>query len=102
MIRRPRRSTLFPYTTLFRSATILGVISLDHHLSACSSGYVTECYRRHQAILRAACTASGCVGALAASELSRWESALPECMEIGRARLNSSHSHISHDVFCFE
>src|SRR2546425_8662166 len=29
MIRRPPRSTLFPYTTLFRSA-IAGIVQLDH------------------------------------------------------------------------
>src|SRR3712207_6910297 len=29
MIRRPPRSTLFPYTTLFRSAANLGAITLD-------------------------------------------------------------------------
>src|SRR3712207_9217488 len=30
MIRRPPRSTLFPYTTLFRSAQVLTVRSLDY------------------------------------------------------------------------
>ena len=29
MIRRPPRSTLFPYTTLFRSAALAGVFSLE-------------------------------------------------------------------------
>src|SRR5258708_36972678 len=31
MIRRPPRSTLFPYTTLFRSITGDGSIAPDHH-----------------------------------------------------------------------
>src|SRR2546430_11033988 len=31
MIRRPPRSTLFPYTTLFRSTTDLIVITTDKH-----------------------------------------------------------------------
>src|SRR3712207_8371291 len=31
MIRRPPRSTLFPYTTLFRSGTGLGRQGGDHH-----------------------------------------------------------------------
>src|SRR2546427_9652739 len=30
MIRRPPRSTLFPYTTLFRSADVLGPLSRAH------------------------------------------------------------------------
>src|SRR5258705_3995618 len=41
MIRRPPRSTLFPYTTLFRSAQqffgiIDGISGVDHHRSAFS------------------------------------------------------------------
>src|SRR5256885_12716869 len=32
MIRRPPRSTLFPYTTLFRSAMALAVVALQTHL----------------------------------------------------------------------
>src|SRR5438105_5675524 len=30
MIRRPPRSTLFPYTTLFRSQKVLGFLAADH------------------------------------------------------------------------
>src|SRR3712207_8788404 len=37
MIRRPPRSTLFPYTTLFRSTAIAAVMEL-----------VNECYRRRE------------------------------------------------------
>src|SRR5258705_6124134 len=32
MIRRPPRSTLFPYTTLFRSVLVLASVSLSIHL----------------------------------------------------------------------
>src|SRR2546428_8032467 len=35
MIRRPPRSTLFPYTTLFRSAVRLGVAMMDSGLRDC-------------------------------------------------------------------
>src|SRR2546430_13025529 len=49
MIRRPPRSTLFPYTTLFRSSRAAGendqVISWDRTLPACStraSGYLNR------------------------------------------------------------
>src|SRR3712207_7607582 len=39
MIRRPPRSTLFPYTTLFRSARILSIESfLDRKTKALSGG----------------------------------------------------------------
>src|SRR5688572_32231473 len=31
MIRRPPRSTLFPYTTLFRSLDVVGAVDQPHH-----------------------------------------------------------------------
>src|SRR2546429_2294851 len=34
MIRRPPRSTLFPYTTLFRSAELVVLLALPHFLGA--------------------------------------------------------------------
>src|SRR3712207_6900832 len=34
MIRRPPRSTLFPYTTLFRSGTVLDDLTRVHHRNA--------------------------------------------------------------------
>src|SRR2546430_13704190 len=33
MIRRPPRSTLFPYTTLFRSSRLMGEIAPENHTS---------------------------------------------------------------------
>src|SRR2546430_16690524 len=47
MIRRPPRSTLFPYTTLFRSAGCL-------HVPACRRGNVGRQGRRVAAVLTAA------------------------------------------------
>src|SRR3712207_8290101 len=41
MIRRPPRSTLFPYTTLFRSIRVPNNISSEKELVTCSSG--TSC-----------------------------------------------------------
>src|SRR6202171_686066 len=41
MIRRPPRSTLFPYTTLFRSPPALGR-SIAYHASGCSSNEQTQ------------------------------------------------------------
>src|SRR5437879_11517548 len=42
MIRRPPRSTLFPYTTLFRSQEIVGLlaIAIDERTSAITAGVV--------------------------------------------------------------
>src|SRR2546430_12250566 len=90
MIRRPPRSTLFPYTTLFRSLghggiaeTGVGGIEIGRplqHLGEVMAGAARI------AILQA----------------------LPGCLvqlpQIDRksTRLNSSHSQISHAVFCLE
>src|SRR5438876_12353590 len=44
MIRRPPRSTLFPYTTLFRSLAghVAGERALDHLLLAQAAGHLVE------------------------------------------------------------
>src|SRR2546430_7343828 len=78
MIRRPPRSTLFPYTTLFRSAyvalTQVGSLATSEKLMAGST------------------------------DAARFESRLRTRFEEDRksTRLNSSHSQISYAVFCLK
>src|SRR5438132_8382757 len=73
MIRRPPRSTLFPYTTLFRSlADALPVLPPD-----AEDGRVT----------------GGAAGAVDARDLAR---------DRKSTRLNSSHTVISYAVFCLK
>src|SRR2546427_4791971 len=81
MIRRPPRSTLFPYTTLFRSA----VHHLEHH-----SELVTRLHE-HARYFRERLLALGF-------------KPLPGETPIDRksTRLNSSHSQISYAVFCLK
>src|SRR5256884_2094249 len=76
MIRRPPRSTLFPYTTLFRSKhqLRLGVVNIAlvpvdvvQHMSA-----------RHEQVQR------------------------PIVVDRKSTRLNSSHGYISYAVFCLK
>src|SRR2546422_6021554 len=78
MIRRPPRSTLFPYTTLFRST--VGVNQRRLH-------------------------PSGCAWRKAVSErfISRATSCI-QCSSRDRksTRLNSSHGYISYAVFCLK
>src|SRR2546426_2227412 len=82
MIRRPPRSTLFPYTTLFRSRR---VVILD---DVCSKGGSTA-----QAIEKAKAAGMLVLGALCLVD-----------REIDRksTRLNSSHLVISYAVFCLK
>src|SRR2546430_12729021 len=75
MIRRPPRSTLFPYTTLFRSlqrhkaANVVGQV-LQANLGACPH----DADRAHD----------------------------PAARDRKSTRLNSSHSQISYAVFCLK
>src|SRR2546430_12187652 len=80
MIRRPPRSTLFPYTTLFRSSMNCLVLGLAV-LGLASLGATAEA--------RAQGTRFGLGGGLAAPDRKS-------------TRLNSSHSQISYAVFCLK
>src|SRR5258705_9015590 len=54
MIRRPPRSTLFPYTTLFRSARVALITSIARSMVSCISraSYATvKCRRSHVSAL---------------------------------------------------
>src|SRR3712207_8603266 len=90
MIRRPPRSTLFPYTTLFRS--------LRRH--ACRAdprgrpGAPAERLRAEQGRRRRARHRAGAVPA-AAHHLGRGG-------DRKSTRLNSSHANISYAVFCLK
>src|SRR3712207_8673681 len=89
MIRRPPRSTLFPYTTLFRSN------SLDWNRLPWSSAYYKQTGRmmpedgweqlkKHDAVF---------LGAIGSPDV-------PEDRK--STRLNSSHANISYAVFCLK
>src|SRR5256885_11902531 len=90
MIRRPPRSTLFPYTTLFRSigAEINGVAvaAEDHVSTVCMRGSAAG----HEINAVIGGNARPCVG----------ESVAPEDRK--STRLNSSHLVISYAVFCLK
>src|SRR3712207_7756831 len=83
MIRRPPRSTLFPYTTLFRSHT--GELPVFGQEPRCYSMYDGMC----------------CSGA---SEAGSSATSGGACDEQDRksTRLNSSHANISYAVFCLK
>src|SRR3712207_8107798 len=87
MIRRPPRSTLFPYTTLFRSSRrsrdrVRRTPALDEHGA---QGFDAEHAHRLARVLRRA------------SEVRREHDA-----DRKSTRLNSSHANISYAVFCLK
>src|SRR5438128_8383874 len=76
MIRRPPRSTLFPYTTLFRSLIACGT---NHEgLGALQDGETVEI------------------------EVQHVELHPPDVLDRKSTRLNSSHGSISYAVFCLK
>src|SRR3712207_8665448 len=88
MIRRPPRSTLFPYTTLFRSACP----AARHHL-------LTPC--RISAFPRPLPVAPGVQLTPPGVTPGRVPSSTPE-RDRKSTRLNSSHANISYAVFCLK
>src|SRR5688572_31903606 len=82
MIRRPPRSTLFPYTTLFRSEQAAGVVGPGHRRIAA------------QGVLLVDALEDG--AAFGADQLPF------RMLDRKSTRLNSSHSQISYAVFCLK
>src|SRR3712207_8301646 len=91
MIRRPPRSTLFPYTTLFRSAQdVLG----DHHARARGPGQRPAAPGRRE--LGAPARDGPAAAHLARRPQPRRRT------DRKSTRLNSSHANISYAVFCLK
>src|SRR2546422_5576253 len=88
MIRRPPRSTLFPYTTLFRSLTQRDVQS---HCSQHLEDFMVPKFVEFRDSLPK--TSSG--------KISKLELAMP-VGDRKSTRLNSSHGYISYAVFCLK
>src|SRR3712207_7874269 len=76
MIRRPPRSTLFPYTTLFRSVRRLGEDRPAERLQVQAAGQVVAGHVR--------------------------DGARAQQPDRKSTRLNSSHANISYAVFCLK
>src|SRR2546429_7345176 len=77
MIRRPPRSTLFPYTTLFRSLQRAGQVCAGRQIRAAKIG----CDRQARPLQR---------------------SSPAKTTDRKSTRLNSSHGYISYAVFCLK
>src|SRR3712207_7177580 len=100
MIRRPPRSTLFPYTTLFRSP----LSRLDPSVAPPSSSALAGAGAAAGAAVEKVLVKQGRLAAGAAAlERAGMAMALPEfvlLVDRKSTRLNSSHANISYVVFC--
>src|SRR3712207_8165620 len=92
MIRRPPRSTLFPYTTLFRSCpalVTLGSIEAENNMAFRAAADELAALKTH--------------GRLAVETIPGadhfYSAARPDRKS---TRLNSSHANISYAVFCLK
>src|SRR5436309_10344709 len=86
MIPRPPRSTLFPYTTLFRSRSAPGPAGLEHHA------------REGEPVDRR----DGEHGVLPGARKRRHHRGGRRVQDRKSTRLNSSHVKISYAVFCLK
>src|SRR5688572_31339959 len=91
MIRRPPRSTLFPYTTLFRS-----VVNTGQEMATAAQqvgASITEMAAGTRTVTRDT--------ELLTSSVNETAAAIEE-IDRKSTRLNSSHSQISYAVFCLK
>src|SRR3712207_8684523 len=97
MIRRPPRSTLFPYTTLFRSIRLRAAVAL-RAAAARPAAVVLEC----RAGVDGRLATQGPVEPRDGALLHELQLALGVGGDRKSTRLNSSHANISYAVFCFK
>src|SRR3712207_7272164 len=99
MIRRPPRSTLFPYTTLFRSSRFrgndsarpqLGVVHIEATVMVATNGHVMGVYRLPKQ------------KATPGFDLELKLDDAEFLKDRKSTRLNSSHANISYAVFCLK
>src|SRR3712207_7004830 len=112
MIRRPPRSTLFPYTTLFRSGLHLAIddfgtgyssLAYLRHLPVDSlkvdRSFVAELTAGHNEIASAVI---GLARTLGLSTVAEGVETPEQAADRKSTRLNSSHANISYAVFCLK
>src|SRR3712207_7866872 len=98
MIRRPPRSTLFPYTTLFRSGEDEGPSARGQH-EECSQGQGQQPDEQPVDLLSRQAQKRVHDLVLGAAPLRRRS---PRRTDRKSTRLNSSHANISYAVFCLK
>src|SRR3712207_7016569 len=92
MIRRPPRSTLFPYTTLFRSIATVAVLG----------GALLLAVAQKQGWRAPGVSLPGLAPSAAARRDPTPQDAIYNMLDRKSTRLNSSHANISYAVFCLK
>src|SRR3712207_6894595 len=102
MIRRPPRSTLFPYTTLFRSVALLNAVEAVN-----LEGFESDERTGAQIIVRALeepvrqlADNAGLEGSVVVNSIRTAKKGFGLNVDRKSTRLNSSHANISYAVFC--
>src|SRR3712207_8617368 len=93
MIRRPPRSTLFPYTTLFRSRVPIG----DLQVPVIGKNVVIAVLVQTHILF-----AAFIIGAVLVAATSEYLGMVTKQTDRKSTRLNSSHANISYAVFCLK
>src|SRR2546421_6395665 len=93
MIRRPPRSTLFPYTTLFRSPSASKIIA--RHVTPGRRGLANGA-------VAVSLSWGPALGIFAGGLILRYFGWRPIFLDRKSTRLNSSHDQISYAVFCLK
>src|SRR3712207_7148139 len=102
MIRRPPRSTLFPYTTLFRSdPDLFGALveRFDKEIVATSAAEFVDAKLKERDARVAKAGASRYV---VEPNVKDGKGGLRDLKDRKSTRLNSSHANISYAVFCLK
>src|SRR5688572_31785990 len=94
MIRRPPRSTLFPYTTLFRSTGV----TVPYEVVGRRPGDVAETWAAVDKAARELGWRAQLTIEDMCADMWRWQ----RSEDRKSTRLNSSHSQISYAVFCLK
>src|SRR5947209_13154182 len=95
MLRRPPRSTLFPYTTLFRSRLVeIGAAGIAGGISVARERPRARCLSIYGSSLQ--------LGDGARMVRGRRDRGSGRRLDRKSTRLNSSHANISYAVFCLK